>query len=114
MPNKKNTNKGISKKLDLSSYEKHLKKYRLLIDKIDRQLLALLKKRFYYAPKIAVLKFKYHQPFYQKQRWIKMLKERLVISNKYSLDQKMVKKILTHIHVESIKLQKKHVSRIKK
>ena len=89
----------------LSEYERKLEKLRLEINKHDRELLGVLKKRFMIVKKIAKLKAQYKISILQKKRWKSIIEDRVRLGKKLRLDEKFTKKIMHLIHNESIRTQ---------
>ena len=77
------------------------------IDKIDIELLNLLKKRMEVVIKIGNQKRKNNITIYQVKRWNTIINERTELARKLGLNNEFVLKMLRLVHDESILLQQK-------
>ncbi len=84
-----------------------LKKLREEIDKIDSQIMTLLQERFGVGKQIGELKKQNDIPFLQKNRWEKLLENRIQMAWKLGLDKDMIKTMWNAIHISSLKEQGK-------
>jgi chorismate mutase-like protein len=86
-----------------------LTKIRKEIDKLDQDLVKLLKKRKSLITKVAQIKKKYKLPLFQKAREAEIDKKLAKFAKEHKLDKKFLKKIWTNIIDESKTIQKKIV-----
>lgn len=84
---------------------KKIELYRKKIDKIDNQLIEILKKRFDIVKKIGVIKKKFSLPSLDKKRWQIVLQSRIKKGEKLGLRKSFVLKIYQLIHKEALKIQ---------
>ncbi|MGF1583956.1 MAG: chorismate mutase [Bacteroidales bacterium] len=82
-----------------------LEKYRENIDRIDKQLIDLLKERFKYSEKIGKIKGDRGIPILQSGRWDEVMASRREYAIKAGLPEIFTADILQLIHRESIRIQ---------
>lgn len=75
------------------------------IDDVDREMLALLRRRMGLARQIACVKHEQHMPVYQPQRWEAVMSDRLRQAESLGLDKAFVRELLEKIHAESVRVQ---------
>ncbi len=88
-------------------------KQRKLIDKIDEEILSLLKRRFQVIKQISKIKLKYDLPVKDEKRINEILTRRLRLAKKYRIPAALVKKIFSDIIFYSME-DEKRVTRDKK
>jgi chorismate mutase len=91
------------------SYES-LEELRSAIDLHDDQLLAIIKNRMAVVHKIAAYKKQNNMTILQPSRWDEILNKKINTADKGSLSDKMIKRIFTAIHQESIRQQTKFMN----
>ncbi len=77
------------------------------IDKIDLEILNLLKNRFEVTNEVWEIKKQSNVPFLQKTRWEELLNEKIERAKSLWIDEDMVKTIWNAIHISSLKNQGK-------
>ena len=83
-----------------------LENLRKKIDKIDNDILILLKKRFDIVKKVWILKKENNLPILQKERWEDLMKQKLEIAKELKLDIDLVKKIWESIHKSALERER--------
>lgn len=83
----------------------NLEKLRQRIDKIDRDLLAILSERMKTVSKIGNYKKENHITVLQIERWNRILEDRLQHANQLDMNKDFIVKFLELIHNESIRIQ---------
>ncbi len=83
-----------------------LEKYRNHIDRIDRQLIDLLRERFIYSNEIGKIKQREGISVLQSDRWEEILFSRKDYGVKAGLSEDFTVDFLQLIHQESIRIQK--------
>lgn len=86
-------------------FQDELSSLRSQIDRLDNELLHVLKLRNDIILKIAQEKMNQNVTALQKSRFEEMLKERLDLAAKYGLNQNYIKSIFDSIHEESVQIQ---------
>ncbi len=104
----------VHKALGNVNSEDKLKKLRNLIDKLDNELLNIVSERMKVSEKIGRYKNNNNIAIYQKQRWNKMIRNNLIIGNKFGLNKDFLSKFFALIHKESIQRQKNNKTEMKK
>ena len=89
-----------------SKHQEKLKEYRKNIDRIDKQIIELLKERFEISKKIGKYKKQNNLPVKNKKREKQIIQKRKGSLEKTSLDSKFIKKIFKLILKESQRIQK--------
>lgn len=84
-----------------------LANYRHQIDKLDKQLLTLLKERFEITNKVWIYKKENNLPIIQKERYDALLEEKIKLWKEAGLDEEFIKDIFDIIHDYSVKKQEK-------
>jgi len=87
-------------------HQEKLKEYRKNIDRIDKQIIGLLKKRFEISKKIGEYKKQNNLPVKNKKREKQLIEKRIKSLEKTSLKPGFIKKIFKLILKESRKIQK--------
>lgn len=85
--------------------EDSLRIYREEIDNIDNELISLLARRMSVSRLIGELKQKYKIPVWQSDRYKELLSRHEAESFRIGLSEEFVRKILTAVHEESVKIQ---------
>lgn len=98
----------------MSNFPKELGQLRKDIDKLDAELLKILKQRFALVKKIALIKHKHGLPLHQKGRWESLLSDRLKLSGKMQFDPTFILKLFKLIHTESKRIQKIKIQEVQK
>lgn len=88
-----------------------LLKLRKDIDKCDRELVRILSLRFSLVKKIALYKKENNFKPLDSARWKKVTDKILFFSAKRELPLKLIKSIMDSIHKESLRIEKKIVSK---
>ncbi len=86
-------------------FNQHLTNIRTDIDKIDEEIVNLIKARLNLVEKIADEKREKHVTAFQLERYINILKSRGEWGNKQSLNKEFIEKLFQLIHEESIRTQ---------
>lgn len=86
---------------------KKLENLRKQIDDVDDNILTLLAKRMEVVRKIGKLKKENEFAVFDKDRWYKILKSKLVRSDSLGLSKILIKKFYNLIHKYSLEIQKK-------
>jgi chorismate mutase len=84
-----------------------LEDMRTKIDLFDEQLMSILKDRMEVVHEIGAYKKKNKMTIFQPSRWDSLLKDHLKKGKKHKLSKKMINRIFTAIHQESIRQQTK-------
>lgn len=84
-----------------------LRTFRSKIDEYDEQLLDLLKNRLAVVNDIGTYKKDNNMTILQAERWEEIISKYLKMSKKSDLSQKLIKRVFTAIHQESIRKQTK-------
>ena len=84
---------------------KKLENLRQRIDRLDDQLLHVLKKRFQIVNQIGILKKELKLSAMQPQRWDKVIKARLKIAEQMKLRKSFILEVFNLIHQESLQQQ---------
>jgi len=103
----------VHKDLHNVKSEDELKKLRNQIDKLDNELLNIISERMEVSEKIGRYKYNSNITIYQKQRWNKIIRNNLIISDKLGLNKDFFSKLFALIHKESIQRQKTKVKKTK-
>ena len=82
-----------------------LTEYRLQIDEIDDEILALIKRRFNITKSIGEWKKKNNVSVFQQNRYEEILKKNEIRSNRYNLDLDLINNIFNIIHEKSVEQQ---------
>ena len=82
-----------------------LTEYRLQIDEIDDEILALIKRRFNITKSIGEWKKKNNVFVFQQNRYEEILKKNEIRSNRYNLDIDLINNIFNIIHEKSVEQQ---------
>lgn len=83
-----------------------LKIYRRQIDKIDEQLIKILKKRMIIVRQIGVWKKQNQMPPLDQVRWQRVIDSKLKLTKKLNLDPAMIKEIYEIIHKYALEIEK--------
>jgi chorismate mutase len=83
-----------------------LARLRKRIDRADRALIRALGQRFEAIEALAGIKEKLGLPIVQKARWKDVIADRMKLAKSAKLHPKMVERILTLIHAESVRVQR--------
>jgi chorismate mutase len=94
--------KNIKSEKDLQT---NLKRLRKKIDRADRALFQALSLRTKAVTEIGHLKRRHGLPVLQKARWKEVMRERVKIAKGLGISEAFVKRVLTLIHKESIRIQ---------
>ncbi len=86
-----------------------LAQYRMTIDEIDNELIALIGKRMDIVKQIAVYKKENHLPILQIDRWQEVLNESLQKARQLNVDPQLIASILECIHQSAIETQQQIV-----
>lgn len=84
-----------------------LTEYRLQIDEIDDEILALIKRRFNITKSIGEWKKKNNISVFRQNRYEEILKKNEIRSNRYNLDLDLINNIFNIIHEKSVEQQLK-------
>ncbi len=87
------------------SFEQQMAKWREIIDEKDQELINVLSSRFAAVSEIGKLKNDHHVTILQLERWDKIMETRLEDAVKFGISKDFMKRMLTLLHEESIKLQ---------
>lgn len=87
--------------------KKKLENYRSQIDRIDKDLIKLLAKRYQIVKKIGQLKKRLSLPPLDKKRWQEVLLSRISWGRKLGLSETLIKKIYQLIHHYALIIEKK-------
>jgi len=82
-----------------------ISQYRSSIDKIDFQIIELLKKRMQLVEQIGEIKKIFHIPVFQMERWLEILQTRTSWAGQTGLPAGFIQRVFELIHNESILLQ---------
>ncbi len=83
-----------------------LKNFREQIDTIDREILYLLFRRFTLVNEIGKIKKQIWMEPLQKDRWEKVLQDKIEVWKEYWLNEEFVKDIWNKIHKEALEIEK--------
>lgn len=84
---------------------------RAKIDRLDSELLSILKERYNVVEKIGELKNLENVSFFQPQRFNELIKERIELGEKAGLNSDFVSDLFRKIHFESLRVQAKRVQK---
>ena len=82
-----------------------LTQYRMAIDEIDNELIALIGKRIDIVKQIALYKKEKHLPILQIDRWQKVLDDSLQKTRQLNIDPRLIENIFQCIHESAIETQ---------
>lgn len=99
--------KARSPKQPKPQVDAQLRSLRKEIDRLDREMVRILAKRFKVVDKIGKLKKKSGMTVVQKERWQELVKDRHSHGIKSGLESKLMTQILTAIQKESIARQRR-------
>lgn len=88
-----------------SDFHTKLEQLRSIIDEIDSELLSILSRRMQLVEKIGEYKRDNNITVLQLERWMEILRTRAFSGNTLGLDEDFLKKLLTLVHKESIRIQ---------
>ena len=97
------------KKKVISKNEKFTSKLealRLEIDSADRLLIQVLKHRFQAVKKVGTLKVAHELPLFQKERWNRLVEDRLKQAGRAKVDGDFMRSLLKLIHKEAMRIQR--------
>jgi chorismate mutase len=86
-------------------YQEVINQLRIDIDTLDNELLKLIAKRLKIVGEIGELKKTNNISIYQKNRWEKLLNDRIELGKQLDLDSEFIKEQMNIIHKESIRIQ---------
>ena len=86
-----------------------LSQYRMAIDEIDNELIALIGKRIDIVKQIALYKKENHLPILQIDRWQKVLDDSLKKAQQLNIDPHLIETIFQSIHESAIETQQNMV-----
>lgn len=89
------------------TYEHQLEFLRAKIDRIDDELIELLKSRSDVSKQIGALKKDENVTIFQQSRMDELMKLRLERAKSQGLSEELIEKIFTHIHSDSVNIQAK-------
>ena len=89
------------------TYEHQLEFLRAKIDRIDDELIELLKSRSDVSKQIGVLKKDENVTIFQQSRMDELMKLRVERAKSQGLSEELIEKIFTHIHSDSVNIQAK-------
>lgn len=87
------------------SFEQQVEKWREIIDEKDQELLNVLASRFAAVSEIGKIKDDHHVTILQLERWNQIMETRLDDAEKFGIKREFMKRMLSLLHEESIKLQ---------
>jgi chorismate mutase len=87
--------------------ERDLRRWRLKIDKADRQIIKAFGERFVAVKKIGVVKQKWKIPVVQAPRWNDLMRNRRQLARKVGISVEFIEQIYRLIKKEAVRLQKK-------
>ncbi len=93
------------KDFDDSVTQSSLEELRIIIDRLDEQLLEKLAERMSYAEKIGLFKKENGIAIYQPERWNTIVNHVKFLSSEKNLSEDLMLKIFSYIHKESIRKQ---------
>ncbi|HOV12242.1 MAG TPA: chorismate mutase, partial [Bacteroidales bacterium] len=80
-----------------------LEQWRSQIDVLDNNLIDILKQRQEIVHAMGTYKKQNNLPYFNPERWIEILKTRKVVAGNLNIDQDMIEKIFTAIHLNNLK-----------
>ena len=89
------------------SYENQLEFLRAKIDRIDDELIELLKSRTEVSKQIGELKKEENVTIFQQSRMDELMKLRIERAKSQGVSEELIEKIFTHIHSDSVNIQAK-------
>jgi chorismate mutase len=89
------------------SFEHLVAPLRAIIDEKDQELLNVLSSRFSAVETIGKLKDEHHVTILQLKRWNQIIETRLEDAQKFGISKEFMKRLLSLLHEESIRLQEK-------
>jgi 3-deoxy-D-arabino-heptulosonate 7-phosphate (DAHP) synthase len=85
--------------------QKHLNSFRILIDELDENIIALLAERMNISKKLGVLKKSSDIAVLQPNRWEDIMKKSLKFGKSLGISEELLKGVFKLLHQESIKIQ---------
>lgn len=100
--------------IDNKDFEEQLDEYRLIIDRVDSEIIEALKQRMEAVEKIGRIKQENHVTVLQRSRMEDLMHKRIKLGMSYGLKEDYIKELYDIIHSESVKFQTELIATDKK